>query len=472
MKLVSLDIYSETFKKNIRHVKFNDKGLSLVVDEDSTESGSSIGKTTFVRCIDLCLGSNTHKDIFKDKETGVNKEVEAELVNKKMFSILTITDGNKDIVLKRALYKTNAQYIDGKYFENINEYRDELKKILFPNAPSDLKLRKLITKFIRIGINSETIFKYQDGYGSNLEYHKAYDYFLNLYKGELIDKKKTALNELLLKKKQLNRKYHIKVEKTFKEKLIHKEKECKLREKNFFELNYIKEFEINDEHNCELIKNIDNATEEVYEIKRKINILEIRISKEKQKNFKIDSDLLKVLYEDVNENFSKLNKSFEEFVDFHNNMSNLRIKSFEKKLNELRELLETKEATLETIRKNFSNKFIEFKFDVNNKSNSIFIEYYDCKNEYEQMNNDYNMYVDIIHEIDILNKQILELDIDYKIENYRNDLNSIFEKISKEILDVKYSFVFNDNEENMPISSDNIKGKIGSGDKKNFNCCC
>lgn len=126
---------------------------------------------------------------------------------------------------------------------------------------------------------------------------------------------------------------------------------------------------------------------------------------------------MKVLYEDVNENFSKLNKSF-------------------------------------------SNKFIDFKFDVNNKSNSIFIEYYDCKNEYEQMNNDYNMYVDIIREMDILNKEILGLDIDYKIENYRNDLNSIFEKISKEILDVKYSFVFNDNEENMPISSDNIKGKI------------
>lgn len=45
----------------IRNIKFNLKGLSLIVDNTSNEaneSGNSVGKTTAIKIIDLCLGQN------------------------------------------------------------------------------------------------------------------------------------------------------------------------------------------------------------------------------------------------------------------------------------------------------------------------------------------------------------------------------------------------------------------------------
>ncbi len=412
------------------------------------------------------MGSNTHKEIFRDKETGLSKEVEDELINKQMYSILTINNGKRNIVLKRSLYRKNDQYINDEYYNSINEYRKKLKKILFPNAPDDLSLRKLITKFIRIGNNNESIFKYQDGMGTTIDYHKAYNYFCDLNRGEILGNKKKRISEITTKIKELNSKYHVRVVKTFKEKLIYKEKIYKFKEQNFLKLDYVDEYKNIDILNYELIENIDESTEELYNIKRKINILEDRIKQENDKKFRCDNEVLKALYDDVDANFHNLNKSFEEFILFHNNMCDLRLNTYQKDLDKLKDLLKVKEKELLEIRNKYSKEFIEFKSELNSKTNSTFIEYYDSKNEYDNMKVDFLSYLELNNESDILKKDIEEIEKNLNLIDYRSRLNEIFKIISKEILDVEYTFKFNDNEEEMPISSDNIKGRIGSGDKK------
>lgn len=465
MKLISLDIYSATKNMIIRHVTFNDNGLSLIVDRESNLSGSTIGKTTFVRCIDLCLGSSTHKDIYRDKETGTNIEVEQKLIDWEMYAILKISTNGEDVVLKRSLFRTNDQYINDIKYENINEYRVALKKILFPDAPNELSLRQIITKFIRLGTNSDSIFKYQDGNGANSIYQIAYTYFFNMYKSSLVIEKKNRLVELEEIKNSLNRKYHIRSCGSFKNIINVKEKEYKTIEAKYNQFDYVEEYG-NDSNNLELLESLDLATKSIYEIKHRVNVLNSRIEKEKTKQFECDMDSLNVLYNDVNDAFSCVKKSFDEFIAFHNSMCELRITRYIKEKEALISNLKDKEIELENIRKRFSKDFVDFKTNINSKSDSNFVQYYNSKIDYEEAKTDFLSYTDIIKNIDDLNDEIASIEENHQLCDYRGLLNDIFKNVSFEILGEQYTFKYNDNEKSMPISSDNIKGKIGAGNKK------
>ena len=73
MRLIRLKVYSALDDSVIRLIKFNEQGLSLIVDEtNSKTSGSNIGKTTAVKVIDLCLGANAVSSIYKEGDTGEN----------------------------------------------------------------------------------------------------------------------------------------------------------------------------------------------------------------------------------------------------------------------------------------------------------------------------------------------------------------------------------------------------------------
>ena len=60
----------ENDSRIIREIKFH-KGLNLIVDETKTdnlqETGNNVGKTTVLRLIDFCLGSDG-KNVYKDTE--------------------------------------------------------------------------------------------------------------------------------------------------------------------------------------------------------------------------------------------------------------------------------------------------------------------------------------------------------------------------------------------------------------------
>ena len=56
----------------IREVVFNEKGLNLIVDntsEDVIESGNSVGKSTAIKIIDLCLGAKSVRELYYDSDT-------------------------------------------------------------------------------------------------------------------------------------------------------------------------------------------------------------------------------------------------------------------------------------------------------------------------------------------------------------------------------------------------------------------
>lgn len=75
MRLVRLTIISEVDNETIRDVKFNLNGPSFIVDKGEKESGNNIGKTTFAKIINLCLGSKTITYLYKDSDSIPNTEI-------------------------------------------------------------------------------------------------------------------------------------------------------------------------------------------------------------------------------------------------------------------------------------------------------------------------------------------------------------------------------------------------------------
>ena len=124
MLLKNLKIFSNGIE--IRNIPFK-TGLNLILDNETilgTESGNSIGKTTLLRIVDYCLGSDG-KDIYTDPEfkTEYNTEVYNFVQNNQVSAQLELTlRNNTNIILERNLI------IEGEKYYKINDetYIDEL----------------------------------------------------------------------------------------------------------------------------------------------------------------------------------------------------------------------------------------------------------------------------------------------------------------------------------------------------------
>ena len=119
----------------IREVVFNKKGLNLIVDntpENAIESGNSVGKSTAIKIIDLCLGAKSVRELYYDADTrSENKTVKDFLSKYKVQAELCLEDSNnKEYIIKRDLFSNGKKYIFDKAYTE-QEFWEELKKIIF-----------------------------------------------------------------------------------------------------------------------------------------------------------------------------------------------------------------------------------------------------------------------------------------------------------------------------------------------------
>jgi len=142
----------------IREITFR-KGLNLIVDEttgDRRESGNNVGKTTILRLIDYCFGSDG-KNIYSDPEfkEKSNAEVARFLTENNVVVQMTLVDrlstpGSRQIVVRRNFLKRKDKIfeIDGEQ-QTTESFPRELKRLIFDSTSEKPKLRQIIAKNIR-----------------------------------------------------------------------------------------------------------------------------------------------------------------------------------------------------------------------------------------------------------------------------------------------------------------------------------
>ncbi len=473
MRLVSLRIYKKINNEEIRFVKFNETGLSLICDDEndsnSEKHSSSLGKTTFIKCIDVCLGANSIDQIYSDKSTGINIELES-YIKSNQISLQLIVRNNqgKKYMLERCLY-TNKQFIDGIEYTKIKEYNEKLKKIFFSNSPQELSFRTLITKFIRI--KNEDIFRFLNDFKKNVDYYYVYAYFLNftvdLNETKLIDEKKEIENKL----KVINKKYAVNTISDL-ETIQRQKNESVIEKKNrIFKNDYISEYKNNDSEHVRLIYELDNLTDELYALEFRVKLLEKNVAKEEKKIFKIDENVLNQLYTDASEIVNDQIKSFKEFVDFHNEMCGFRKKHYLEEITILNQKILNLKRQVDNFRITFNGTFIEYKVSVNDKSNLLYDDYYISKKEFEEINYDLDNYKEATNRLKIINDKLTIIN-DNKINNeiYKQDFAKLFKEKSKKYIGNSFELKFRNNPNQFPIYSDTINGALGTGDTKALIC--
>ncbi len=198
MQLVSLII--NRADQVLREIKFKD-GLNLILDKPTNsgkQSGNNIGKTTVLRLIDFCLGSDGD-EIWQDPEfkDRINQDV-FDLLHgtPAVFITLKISDKLRGNHSFRRSFKvkgrkgTGLLYIDEIPQESITAYRNEVKNLLFGAQGKKPSLRQLAPKFIRSSsaVMSKTL-KFLGSYGSEVDYEAVHLFLFGFFDVEVLERR-------------------------------------------------------------------------------------------------------------------------------------------------------------------------------------------------------------------------------------------------------------------------------------------
>ncbi len=445
----------------IREIDFC-SGLNLIIDdtpvEDTKLTGNNVGKTTVLKLVDFCLGAKgsiIYADTENKKETYdvvknflIDGEIEIEL-------ILTenLDDPNaKQLVIqrnflqrKKAVRKINGKTVPDKDFE------DELERNIMPDKDVEKpSFRQIISHNIRYRDDSiNNTLKTLDKFTSDVEYETLYLYLLGCTFNEgarkqalitKINQEKTFRERL--EKKQTKTTYEIALA------LVDDEIDILNEKKASFNLNETLEKDL---EQLNIVKyNINRISALISKLKIRKDLIEESQRDLEQSISRIDLQQLRLLYDEVTENISGIQKTFEDLVAFHNNMVIEKVKYISQDLPELIQKLKglqeelslllrkEKELTDKVAKGDSFEELEKIIFDLNEK--------YRIKGEYESIISQLN---EVEENIDTLNGQIDDIDnylfsgdFESLLKEQVKKFNKFFSNISQELYGEKYALTF------------------------------
>lgn len=476
MRLTRLIVKSSITDEIIRDIDFNTQGLSLIVDEtDKKTSGSNIGKTTAVKVIDICLGAKSVSSLYKDKDTGENYVIKDFLDKNKVVAELECMIDDKKYVFKRSLYTRGKSEINGKVISNYNEYISELNRIIFNNINNTPKFRQLISKFIRLdNISEEGLLKYLGPYTRNYEYQAIYGYLygINTTKSKNLDI--IAINEGIEKDiGAIFRKNGVSSLEEFKTKISLMEEEVQKFKKDYSELSVIEEYKEKKEDMEKKLARINKLESIISKGNLKVNLMNEKIAKEKEKIFSVDHKLLKMLYDECKLKLDIPLREFQELEEFHNSMLNSRITMLEKSLIETTNYVNIINKELNVLRKDYEENFVEFNSEIKDKFEEKYNDFSKNNIKLENYISDYRYIIQKKEEKkNNLSKKIKDIDDNVEKEKIKETLNKYFKELTDRVIGEPYVLVFNDdNDDEFPIKIIGMNGKPGTGIKKAMIMC-
>ncbi len=477
MQLICLTVSKSATYEIIRKIDFNERGLSLIVDEtNKISSGSNIGKTTAVKIIDLCLGANSVSSLYKEKDTGENIVVGEFLEKYKVVAELKCKINEEVHVFKRALYKNGKNEIDGKPSQNITQYRIDLNKIIFNNHNNKPTLRELISKFIRLeNANESALLKFLGSYPSNYKYQAVYEYLFGIDGSKSENINIVSLNEKLDKDiEAIYRKNGVSSVSEFETKINLVTEEVDKFKKSYSEVTVIDDYEIKVGENQHLLSEIQRLEVEYSKLNLKQELMKTKIKKEEEKICSIDTRLLKRLYEETKLVLDKQLREFEDLEKFHNGMVNKRIDMLKESLDEVVSQAKLIYRNLQELRRKYEINFVSLNVELKDKFEEKYSEFATNKVKLENYINDLNYIKEKLQEKDNnLSKKVAENSDAMKREEIKSRLNHYFKDLTNSIIGEPFAIILNgdEDENDFPVKIIGMNGKPGTGIKKAMITC-
>ena len=186
MFIKSLQIVDTLHNKILRNVNFH-TGANFIVDTEDSESHNKVGKTTFLRLIDVAMGAKNKKLIYTDADTNTETtELRKFIESNKVAVELVLTDNlkleqaRKNYLLHVDLFPNGRYYINGQKLKQ-KDYYAELNKLLFANEANIPTFRELIGSFVRVkvGGDNNAFLKFLP-YNNTTEYRSVYNFLFKI----------------------------------------------------------------------------------------------------------------------------------------------------------------------------------------------------------------------------------------------------------------------------------------------------
>ena len=445
----------------IREIDFC-SGLNLIIDdtpfENTKSTGNNVGKTTVLKLIDFCLGAKG-KIIYTDTQ---NKNEEYDIVKNflvdeeievKLLLTENLNDPNAKILKiqrnflqgKKAIRKINGNSILEKDFEK------ELEKRIMPNKEVEKPtFRQIISHNIRYKDDSiNNTLKTLDKFTTDIEYETLYLYLLGCSFDEGAKKQALILKinqEIIFKerleKKQTKTTYEIALD------MVNDEINLLNERKVSFNLNETLEEDL---EQLNIVRyNINKTSSLISKLEIRKGLIEDSKRSLEKSISQIDMEQLKMLYKEVSDRIDGIQKTFEDLVEYHNNMIVEKAKYIARDLpgllaklailqNELTVLLKQEKELTERIAKGDSFEELETViFELNEK--------YRIKGEYESV---ISQLEEVEGNISILNEQIESIDsylfsgdFEVLLKEQLKKFNKIFSAISQELYGEAYGLTY------------------------------
>lgn len=467
----------------IREINFQ-KGVNLIVDETPNKnqqiSGNNVGKTTVLRLIDYCLGGKGD-NIYKDTEFPRNNgKIASFLKNNNVIITLTLkanldNKNSQEITIQRnfiSKIKKKILTINNEQFTTIN-FTKKLRQLIFNSSIEKPTFRQIIAKNIRDEKNKLVhTLKVLHNTTKRNEYETLYLFWLGINlerageNNQLVDDKK----RLKVIKRELTRNGNLSVI----------EQSLNVVETYIGELEIKrKTFEYNPDFEKEIIQldkikyNINQLSLENGRLTtRRDLILESKNELEKDKT-KINIKKIESLYENAKALIPNIQKTFEETLNFHNQM-------IENKVNYIIQELPTLEKELRKVRSEIKN-LLDRETNLTNKLQKnqtmeslqeiikkLTIQYeekgklLERKSKLEEVENKLGIIYNKKQEID----QEIQAK-DSTIQQRISDFNNFFSKISNQLYREQFILSSDNNDGNgYELNISTIGGNPGTGKKR------
>lgn len=310
----------------MREVVFH-QGANLIVDAFESDRHNKVGKTTFLKLIDVLLGANGRDRLYKDDETNsVNEELSDIIKEKRVVGEMTLVSSlerpsNHSVELMVELFPRGRYFFDGEKV-SATKYRELLGDALFAAGSSKPTFRQLIKSFVRISLSGDDYsFLRTLPRASNVDYRAVYNYLFDISDSELdarLAELNRELNKLKESAKQFRRLAGIKDEEQLAQVGVALERECQRAESRLDDVLDADEFKANREA-------IEEARNRYTELRSDLSEIEFRIGRnaesieraKKEAAKQADLSLSRSFYDEVCSLIPSVNKTFEEMVEFN-----------------------------------------------------------------------------------------------------------------------------------------------------------
>lgn len=345
-------VVTSPYLGEIRRISFH-KGVNLILDKSTTDlsgTGNSVGKTTVLRSLDFCMGAK-QESFYTDPEfKTTNVLIKDFLIDNEVEFKLTLTlSKNDELTIKRKVLPEPKIFckIDDKEYNSLKSFCHDLKIALFFSAADKPSLRQIMSRIIRdTSDKMSNTLKTLYNKTSSAEYETLNLFLFGFENPSILSEKQTTNRKLKKLESELIILTKIRSKNSLEQSLeiINRD----IGERN----NAIENYDLGESYESQM-RELNSIKLEIsalsldlasLHMKKSINLQAIDELLQQQDNS--DPNDLKALYLEATNRVEKLSKTFEDALNFHNQMIHKKVEFIKSQMDRVNEKINNKSELL------------------------------------------------------------------------------------------------------------------------------